>query len=70
MKQAIVPGNHVPAPSVAATWDLEQWEQYRRDVLTCAGRPDSAAWWKNVGSRCVVMADRNIERLRSSAADV
>lgn len=65
-----MPGKHVPAPSVAASWSRADWEDYRRQVLACAGRADSADWWKNVGKQCLGMADRNIERLTSSEADV
>ena len=65
-----MPGKHVPAPSVAVSWSREQWVDYRTRVLACAGRADSADWFKNVGKQCVVMADRNIERLGSSKPDV
>ena len=65
-----MPGKYVPAPSVAASWSRAEWVDYRAKVLACAGRADSADWWKNVGKQCVTMADRNIERLGSSESAV
>ena len=65
-----MPGSYTRPPSVGVSWDAAAWEDYRQAVLACRDRDPDSAWWELTGRHCLTMADRNIERLRSSVTDV
>ncbi len=64
-----MPGNYVRPPSLAATWQVADWLEYRRQILRVKAMPGEEAWFENVGRACLAMADTHLARLASTQVD-